>query len=217
MLDITSIVVGPLWVNSYLVWDRATGDGILVDPGDEGERLIETIRSSGVKIKSIIITHGHFDHIKDAGYVSSALKAPVLAHKDEVPLIEHVAEQAVMFGLPPVKPPRIAGYLNDGDVVSVSSYSFEVHSTPGHSPGSITLYSRSEGVAFVGDLIFHESVGRTDLPGGDDDTLLASIRRHILSLPDSTKLLAGHGEPTTVAHERAYNPFLAEMYRDEAR
>ncbi|MCL4557759.1 MAG: MBL fold metallo-hydrolase [Deltaproteobacteria bacterium] len=215
MLDIQATTVGPLWVNSYLVWDRATGEGILIDPGDEGKRLIELIRHNGVKIKNIVITHGHFDHVKDAGYVSSVLKAPVLAHRDEIPLIEHVSEQAEMFGFPPVRPPRIDSYLGDGDTVFVSSYGFEVHNTPGHSPGSIILYNKSEGAAIVGDLIFFESVGRTDLPGGDYDTLLSSIKRHILILPDSTRLLTGHGEPTTVGHERAYNPFLTGMYRDE--
>lgn len=215
MLKIKAIVVGPFWVNSYLLWDKDTGEGILVDPGDEGEKLVQIIKENKVSVKSIIITHGHFDHIKDADYVSSAINAPVLAHKDELPFIEHVAEQAAMFGFPPVKPPHIDNYLKEGDIVSVASYGFEVHNTPGHSPGSIMLYNKLEGIALVGDLIFFESVGKTDIPGGDYDALLTSIKTHVLSLPDNTKLLTGHGDPTTVGYEKAYNPFLTGIYRDE--
>ncbi len=215
MLNIKSIVVGPLWVNSYIVWDSDTGEGILVDPGDEGKKLINIIKKNTINIRSIIITHGHFDHIKDADYVSTAIKAPVLLHRAELPFIEHVAEQSIMFGFPPVKPPHIDSYLEEGDHINIGAFSFDVHHTPGHSPGSIILHSRSEGIAIVGDLIFYESVGRTDLPGGDYETLLMSIRNRILSLPDDTRILSGHGEETTVGHEKVYNPFITGVYRDE--
>ncbi len=217
MLKIKCISVGPLWTNSYIVWDTDSMEGILVDPGDEGDRLINEIKKNKIVLKQIIITHGHFDHLKDAAYVSTEMKVPVLASKTELPIIKHVSEQATLFGFPPIKSPEINAYLEQGNIIHVGPYTFKVLSTPGHSPGSITLYNSSEGIAIVGDLIFLESVGRTDIAGGDYETLLKSIQGHILTMPDNTKILSGHGEETTVGHERRYNPFLAGIYRDEAR
>jgi glyoxylase-like metal-dependent hydrolase (beta-lactamase superfamily II) len=216
MLKIECIPVGPLWTNSYIVWDTDSREGILIDPGDEGDRLIREITKNKVVLKQIIITHGHFDHLKDAASVSTALKAPVLASKAELPFIEHVSEQAIMFGFPPVTPPEINEYLEKGSSIPVGPYTFKVLCTPGHSPGSITLYSSSEGVAIVGDLIFLESIGRADIPGGNYETLLKSIEEYILTMPDDTRILSGHGEETTVGHERQYNPFLTGVYRNEA-
>ncbi len=216
MLKIKCIPVGPLWTNSYIVWDTDSREGILIDPGDEGDRLIREIKKNKVVLKQIIITHGHFDHLKDAVSVSAALEAPVLASKAELPFIEHVSEQAIMFGFPPVTPPEINEYLEKGSSILVGPYTFKVLCTPGHSPGSITLYSSSEGVAIVGDLIFLESIGRADIPGGNYETLLKSIEEYILTMPDDTRILSGHGEETTVGHERQYNPFLTGVYRNEA-
>ncbi len=215
MLSIKQVVVGPLWVNTYIIWDSNCKEGILVDPGDEGERLINIVRENDINIKHIIITHGHFDHLKDAALVSSEIKAAVLVHKTQVPFIEHVSEQSALFGFSLIKPPHIDGYIEEGDTVNAGSYAFNVYNTPGHSPGSITLYNKPEGIAIVGDLIFFESVGRTDLPGGDYKTLLSSIKDRILVLPDNTKILPGHGEQTTVGHERLHNPFITDIYRDE--
>lgn len=214
-LQIKTIIVGPLWVNSYIVWDRDTREGILVDPGDEGKKLISFIKKNTLQIRSIVITHGHFDHIKDADYVSTALQAPVSAHRAELPFIEHAAEQSAMFGFPPIRPPHVDTFLDEGDTLALGSGSLEVHHVPGHSPGSIMLHSRQDRIAVVGDLIFYESVGRTDLPAGDYETLLLSIRNHILSLPDDTRILPGHGEETTVGHEKVYNPFITGVFRDE--
>jgi glyoxylase-like metal-dependent hydrolase (beta-lactamase superfamily II) len=216
MLRIKCIAVGQLWTNSYIVWDADSMEGILVDPGDEGDRLIREIKKNEIILKQIIITHGHFDHLKDAAYVSAELKVPVLASKAELPIIKHVSEQATLFGFPPIKPPEINVYLEQGSSINVGSYTFKVLSTPGHSPGSITLYNSSEGIAIVGDLIFFESIGRTDIPGGDYNTLIQSIKKHILTMSDNTRLLPGHGEETTVGHEKLNNPFLTDEFRYEA-
>lgn len=215
MLKIICIVVGPLWTNSYIIWDTNTMEGILVDPGDEGDKLIKEIKKNKLNLKGIVITHGHFDHIKDAEYVSSNLDVPLMASEKEIPVIEHVSEQSIMFGFPPVQPPKIGVYLNENDSIDIGEYKFIVLNTPGHSPGSITLYNSFAGVAIVGDLIFFESIGRTDIPGGDYNTLIKSIKEHILTLPDKTKLLSGHGNETTVGYERLNNPFLTGEYRYE--
>ena len=216
MLKIQCVPVGPLWTNSYIVWDTDSREGFMVDPGDEGKRLVQEVRKNDVTIRQIVLTHGHFDHLKDAASVSSELKAPVLANKEDLPLIEHASDQAVFFGFPPITPPDIQTFLGQNSSISAGPSSFKVLTTPGHSPGSITLYNSTEGVAIVGDLLFLESIGRTDIAGGDYATLLTSIRNYILTMPDSTKILAGHGEETTVGHERLYNPFLTGVYRDEA-
>lgn len=216
MLKIICIVVGPLWTNSYLIWDTGSMEGTLVDPGDDGDKLINEIKRREINLKNIIITHGHFDHLKDAEYVSSKLNVPVMASKKELPIIEHVAEQSVLFGFSPIYPPEIKIFINENDTIKVGSYSFVVLHTPGHSPGSVTLYNSSEGIAIVGDLIFFESIGRTDIPGGDYNTLIQSIKKHILTMPDNTRLLPGHGEETTVGHEKLNNPFLTDEFRYEA-
>ena len=216
MLKIKRVPVGPLWTNSYIVWDTGSREGFMVDPGDEGNRLVQEVRKNGVTIKQIVLTHGHFDHLKDAVFVSSELNAPVLANKEDLMLIRHASEQAVFFGFPPITPPGIQTFLGQNSTLSAGPATFVVFTTPGHSPGSITLYNSTEGVAIVGDLLFFESIGRTDITGGDYATLLTSIQKHILTLPDATKILSGHGEETTVGHERLYNPFLTGVYRDEA-
>ena len=216
MLKIKCVPVGPLWTNSYIVWDTVSREGFLVDPGDEGKRLVQEVRKNGVTINKIVLTHGHFDHLKDAAFVSSELKAPVLANKEDLPLIRHASEQAVFFGFPPITPPDIQTFLGQNSSLSAGLYTFVVLATPGHSPGSITLYNSAEGAAIVGDLLFLESIGRTDITGGDYATLLTSIQKFILTLPDTTKILSGHGEETTVGHERLYNPFLTGVYRHEA-
>lgn len=216
MLKIRCIVVGPLWTNSYLVWDTEKMEGILIDPGDEGSKLISEVRKHKINLKNIIITHGHFDHLKDAGYVSSKLGIPVMIGEKEISVIEHVSEQSVLFGFSPISPPAISNFLNENDIIKVGDYSFTVLNTPGHSPGSISLYNSSEGVAIVGDLIFYESIGRTDIPGADYSTLIESIKKYILTMPDNTRLLPGHGEETTVGHEKLNNPFLTDEFRYEA-
>ncbi|MCL4478661.1 MAG: MBL fold metallo-hydrolase [Deltaproteobacteria bacterium] len=215
MLKINRMVVGPLYVNSYILWDSESKEGIIVDPGDEGEMLLNEIDKKNIILKRVIITHGHFDHLKDAAYVSSKAKVPVLANKEDLPLIEAAPSQAALFGFPQIKVPRIDSYIKEGDIVQVGSYGFMVLDTPGHSPGSITLYNKQERIAVVGDLLFLESIGRTDFFGGDYKTLLLSIKDRILTMADDTLVLSGHGNETTVGHEKAYNPFLTEFYRNE--
>lgn len=206
-IRVETITVGPLAVNCYLAGDRQGQDALLVDPGAEPERILRTIREGGWQVQQVLLTHAHFDHVLGLDAVREALGTPVLLPEGEEEMLKRVPE-AVRAWLgtevpTPADPDRL---LREGEELSVGGETFRVLATPGHSPGSITL--AGEELAFVGDAVFAGSIGRTDLPGGDYEQLMESIREQILTLPDGTRLYPGHGPVTTVGRERRENPFL---------
>ncbi|MGI6628719.1 MAG: MBL fold metallo-hydrolase [Bacillota bacterium] len=215
-------VVGPLGTNCYILQNEETGKGVVIDPGDEGARILEVIQKLGLTLEGIILTHGHLDHILDAGLIQVTTGAVVLIGEGDKAFLEDPGWMKAFIdtsGMVSVKDYRI---VKEGDVITVGNSRLYVIETPGHSPGSISLYcpgrpasqsSRtvshsSPGILFSGDLIFRRSVGRTDFPGGDMDLLLANVRNKILTLPDDTLIYPGHNAPTTVGEERTENPFL---------
>ncbi|HEX9164710.1 MAG TPA: MBL fold metallo-hydrolase, partial [Gemmatimonadales bacterium] len=163
-------------------------------------------RSPRSPLEAIWLTHGHLDHIQGVAEVHAATGAPIWLHPGDRPLYDSLPQQGLWFGLRLQPPPVPHHALVPGESVAIGPHRFEVRHTPGHSPGSVSLVA--DGVVFSGDALFAGSIGRTDLPGGDFETLMASIRRELLTLPDETVVLSGHGPPTTVAAERAGNPFL---------
>lgn len=194
--------------NGYVVSCAATGKGILVDPGASVQEMLQAVNTGKIDVQAIVLTHAHIDHIDGVAAAKKATKAPVYLHPDDEPLYSQAAVQAQWFGVeldPP--PPPVDEYLREGTPVRFGECELEVRHTPGHAPGHVILVG--DGLAIVGDCVFSGSIGRTDLPGGDFQTLMKSIRTHILSLPDETVLYSGHGGETTVGHERAFNPFLA--------
>lgn len=195
--------------NCYLLGAGETGEAVIVDPGEEGERFLREADSRGWRITEIWLTHAHIDHVLGVGTVAAATGAPIRLHPADRPLYEAVPQQATWFGLDAPTLPAPDHDLAAGDVVRVGSHSFAVRHTPGHAPGHVVFVG--DGVALVGDVLFAGSIGRTDLPGGDLDTLLASIARELLTLPDNTAVLPGHGPPTTIGTERSRNPFLAGL------
>jgi hydroxyacylglutathione hydrolase len=196
--------------NCYLLRCARTGKGILVDPGAAvGDMLVEVERRH-VEIVAIVLTHAHIDHVDGLPRAKEVTGAPIYLHRDDVALYQRAAEQAQLFGIELGPLPPIDEYLTEGEVIRFGDCGMEVHHTPGHAPGHVILVA--PGVAMVGDCVFAGSIGRTDLPGGDFETLMRSIRRHILTLPDETVLHSGHGEATTVGHERIANPFLAPHF-----
>lgn len=201
--------VGPFQMNCYVVADDTTREGVVIDPGDETEALLELIREEGLAIRAILLTHAHLDHVARAQDMKEALGVPMYLHPADMPLLKAVPQQAVMLGLPAPRVPTVDGPLEEGTPFEAGPLRFEVRHTPGHSPGGVCLIPEGEKVAFVGDAVFAGSIGRTDLPGGDYDTLIRSIREEILTLPDEVVLYSGHGPPTTVGRERRSNPFLA--------
>lgn len=198
---------GSFGQNGYVVNCVRSGKGILVDPGASVGEMLNWVVEKGIEIVSIVLTHAHLDHVDGVAEAKRRLGVSVYLHKDDEPLYRQVLAQAEWFGVKMDAPPPIDEYLQVGTPVRFGDCEFEVRHTPGHAPGHVILVG--DGVAIVGDCVFSGSIGRTDLPGGDFQTLMASIRSSILTLPDETVLYSGHGPETTVGHERATNPFLA--------
>jgi glyoxylase-like metal-dependent hydrolase (beta-lactamase superfamily II) len=205
---IKKLVVGPLEANSYIVGDEKTKKAVVIDPGDEPDRIIEVIRDSGFDVGAVICTHGHFDHVGAAGDIKKATGAEVLIHKEEIETYRTAKDQAAFWGYGVDDLPEPDNYLDEGDEVRVGGLVFNVLHTPGHSPGGICLYG--EGVVITGDTIFQGSVGRTDFPGGSIGRLKESFKR-LIELPEDTRVFTGHGPDTTIGREREENFFVAEL------
>ena len=204
---IRAVPVGMNRTNCYIVGCEETQQGVVIDPGGEGKRIAGEIERDELDIRYVLITHAHFDHIGGIADVIEATGAQLAIHPDELPLLE-AGGGASLWGLKvnPSPPPDIE--LSDGQVLEVGSLSFEVLLTPGHSPGGVTFYEADEGVAFDGDLLFANGVGRTDLPDGNTGTLMRSIKEVLFELPDETVIYSGHGPKTTVGQEKRSNPWV---------
>jgi len=205
-MQIVQIPNGQFVENCYLVVDEQARECAVVDPGEEAGLILHKLAATGAKPVAIWLTHAHIDHVLGVGRVAAETGVPVWLHPADRPLYDAVPQQAEWFGLrAPTLPPPDREFTH-GDTVRVGDVSFQVRHTPGHSPGSVSLVG--PGVVLGGDVLFAGSIGRTDLPGGDFDTLIASIERELLSLPEATIVYTGHGPETTVGHERRSNPFL---------
>lgn len=211
MLTIQTFILGPVVTNSYLIADPSTKEAAVIDPADQGELFVEEAEKHGWRIGHIWLTHAHFDHIGGvAGIVDKVDPPPVIAlHPDDYPLWR-VQGGALLFGMRIDPGPEPTVELADHQELFLGSNRLIVRHAPGHSPGHVLFYCPASEVMFCGDVIFQGSIGRTDLPGGNYETLIHSIRTQVLSLPDETRLLCGHGPETTVGAERRYNPFLLD-------
>lgn len=210
MLEIVPMVLGPVGTNAYLVGDSEIHSAVVVDPAWDGELILEEAIRRGWSIEQIWLTHAHFDHIGGIpGLVKALDPAPMIAlHPADLPL--YAAQGgAALFGIHIRPNPQPDTYLQHGQILRLGSLAFEVRHCPGHTPGHVVFYCAAEKVIFCGDVIFWGSIGRTDLPGGDYDVLIRSIQTQILTLPNETRLLSGHGGETTVGYERRENPFLS--------
>lgn len=207
---IETLQLGPLATNCYIVHDEATGRAAVIDPGGDAQRVMSVLARHNLTLEAIIATHGHFDHVGAVHDLVLATGAQFLAGESELPVLKVTAEHALLlFGMSVPPPPVPDRLLRDGEDLMLAGARFRVAHTPGHSPGHVCLLG--DGVAFVGDVVFPGSIGRTDLPGGDYETLMQAIAKHILSLPDETVLYSGHGPATTVGRERRTNPFLVGL------
>lgn len=210
-MKVVQIPNGQFAENCYLVIDEATNACAIIDPGEEAGLIAHKLAAAGVTPVGIWLTHAHVDHVLGVARLKDDLGVPVYLHPADRILYDHVAEQAAAFGMRAGRLPSPDHELAHDDRLRVGGLEFVVRHAPGHSPGSVVF--AGHGVAFTGDVLFQGSIGRTDLPGGDFETLRNSIERELLTLPDSTIVYSGHGPETTVGHERRTNPFLTGAHR----
>ena len=211
MIKVEKFVVNPLGENSFVLSDD-TKECVIIDPGfhdaGEHEELKSFIEANELKPVKIINTHCHFDHIMGVDFVRNEYNIPFCAHADDAFWVERAVDQGKMYGfeMKPVKP--IDTFIEEGQTVEFGDSSLEIIHIPGHAPGHVVFYSKKDEILVAGDVLFYGSIGRTDLPGGDYNTLISNIKEKLLALPDNTKVYCGHGPETTIGFERNNNPFL---------
>jgi hydroxyacylglutathione hydrolase len=205
---IQEFIVGPLENNCYIITDEKSKETFVVDPGDEPDRIIDFIRDKGLQLKYIICTHAHYDHVGAVPELKQETGAQIVIHQNELDLYTHIEKQGMMWGveLDPLPAPDII--VEEGSILAIGDLKFEVLHTPGHTPGGICLYG--EGLIITGDTLFAGSVGRTDLHGGDLRQLKNSFKR-IMLLPETVKVLPGHGPESTIGREKRENFFATEV------
>lgn len=204
-----TLVVGPFQCNCILLGCEKTREAVLIDPGDEGERIAKWVEASGYNVKYLLHTHAHLDHIGGTGILKARWNIPPCLHAADEQIYDNLPMQGQMFGLDLSPAPKVEKRLEDEEIISFGEHKLHVIHTPGHSPGSI-CFKLGDGLesVFSGDTLFQESVGRSDLWGGNHETLVRSIRRRLLTLSDDLAVHPGHGPSTRIGHEKKYNPFL---------
>lgn len=203
---IKKLEVGPIMANCFIVGCEPTKEAVVIDPGDDADQILMALSKSELKVKYLINTHGHFDHVGANKRMKDVTGAQLAIHPDDEPLLNELSKSAAMFGLAAENSPPADIHLADGDEISFGEITLKVIHTPGHSKGGVSLYTK--GHLFAGDTLFARSIGRTDLPGGDYDTLISSIKEKLLILDDATVVYTGHGPETTIGDEKRMNPFL---------
>lgn len=203
---IEKLEVGPIMANCFIVGCENTREAAVIDPGDDADRILMKLAEHELSVKYLINTHGHFDHVSANKRMKEATGAQIAIHREDEPMLNQLSQSARMFGLQSENSPPADIYLNDGDEIKFGEITLRVIHTPGHSRGGVCLYTK--GHLFAGDTLFAGSIGRTDLGGGDYDTLISSIKNKLLGFDEKTLVYTGHGPETTIGRERAMNPFL---------
>ncbi len=204
---VKQLPVGSIQTNCYIVGCEETKEGVVIDPGDEAERILAEVEESGLTIKYVLNTHAHFDHILANAELVEATGAPLAIHPLELPMLRENGG-AAMFGLDAARSPEPDMELAEGDIITFGTHTFQVLFTPGHTVGHVSFYEGNTGIIFDGDVLFAGGIGRVDLPGGDYETLMNSINEKLMVLPDETAVCSGHGPVTTIGRERVSNPWL---------
>jgi hydroxyacylglutathione hydrolase len=202
--------VGPLQCNCSVIGDEASREAIVIDPGDDIEDVLALVRKHQLQVKQIVVTHAHIDHVGGAMKLRAATGAPILLNQNDYALLKMLDVQAAWIGVATPKRVEIDQNLADADTVKAGSLAAQVLHTPGHTEGSVCLYFPAEKKLIAGDTLFAGSIGRTDLPGGSYKKILHSLHQRVLTLPDETVVIPGHGPVTTIGEERESNPFLQE-------
>ena len=208
-IKILQLPLGPLQTNCYVLACEETGKTAVIDPSDFGQKIADTVAENGWEVSHILLTHSHFDHVGGLAELKTATNAPIYIHPDAVAMLEMAEMAASRWNIPIIPPPPADKMLAEGDIIEVGKQKLEVLFTPGHAPGHVCFYLREHNVLFDGDVLFQQSIGRTDLPGGNYELLMQSIQEKLLPLPDETHVLSGHGPATTIGQEKQWNPFLS--------
>ncbi len=203
---IKSLTVGPIMANSFILGCEQTKEAAVIDPGDETDRILLSLAESKLRVRYIINTHGHFDHVGGNKKLKNATHADLMIHALDAPMLQHLSATASNWGLSADDSSPPDQELKDNDTIAFGTIELKVIHTPGHSPGGISFYT--DGCVFVGDTLFQGSIGRSDFPGGDHETLISSIREKLFVLGDDVRVFPGHGPETTIGQEKKYNPFV---------
>lgn len=211
MLQIKKFTFNGFQENTFVLYDE-TKEAILIDPGNnsevEDEELVDFLESNNLDLKKVVLTHAHLDHVFGLSFIESKYHLKALLHPGEETVLEQAINVAKMYGVPFRGQPKAGGFLTENDQLTFGNQTFEILFTPGHSPASICFYHEVEKIVIGGDVLFLQSIGRTDLPGGDFDTLINSIKTQLFTLPDDVTVYPGHGPETTIGYEKGANPFL---------
>jgi len=207
-IEIQTLALGVFQTNCYIIGNTDTRAAVIIDPADEAGVILKSVRERGWTVKQILATHAHFDHVLAAGELHAATGAPFRLHKADLPLLEAMQVIGTFFGLELPPPPTPDGYVEEGERIAVDGIALGVLLTPGHSPGHVSFVLREPEFVFCGDCLFEGSIGRADLPGGDNNLLMRSIFEKLVPLGDGYTVASGHGGLTTIGQERRGNPFL---------
>lgn len=207
-VELLTLVVGPLKANCYVAWEDPKR-ALVIDPGDEGPRIVEALREKGVRPQLILNTHGHFDHIGAVEELKRAFQAPYKIHRADVEIMAMVPARTRLFGILTPEQPAPTGFVEPDEEFRLGDLEVRALHTPGHTPGGTCYYAPNDACVFTGDTLFMSSIGRSDFPGGDGPRLLRSIQEKLLTLPPQTRVYPGHGPSTTIGDEAEANPFLA--------
>lgn len=210
MLQVKIVPVTAFAQNCSIVWDSESKEAVLIDAGGEPEKLQKEVQELGLIVKALWLTHGHLDHAGAVGALTKLWNVPVIGpHKEDAFWLDMIQEVSARYGFPIPEPVVGNQWLEGGEVLELGNEKFEVRFAPGHTPGHVIFYNENNGVLWTGDVLFKESIGRTDFPKGNHQQLIDSIHRECFSLPDETQFISGHGPISTIGHEKKYNPFVA--------